>query len=256
MKLATILKMTVIIALMLAVMPAISLAENITATGTVTDANGDPVSGAKVSLIDDSYNIIAAAVTDANGNFQFLNGPMQGSGLVKALVTYVHEGRNYSTRPENVNWIDASQGIVSLPLNDTRLYEYPLSDHGYVWGTVMDSMANGRPLDAMIYLDGNNLHRSVNTGVTGVTGAFEIEVPPGEYVIYALHDDGNYQLSSNRTKITVQPSRSMLDSAPINLIADHRPVSPLSDIKAVPFALALALGILMIIAGWALLNRR
>ena len=104
MKLATILKITAMIALTLAVMPAMSLAETITVTGTVTDANGDPVAGAKVTLMDDSFNTLAATTTDANGNFQFLNASMYGSGLVKALVTYVHDGHNYSTRLENVNW--------------------------------------------------------------------------------------------------------------------------------------------------------
>ena len=53
----------------------------------------------------------------------------------------------------------------------------------------MDSMANGRALDATIYLDGNNVHRSVKTGGHGIVGAFQIEVPPGEYEIYAVHDD-------------------------------------------------------------------
>ncbi len=117
MKLATILKIIAAIALTVAVMPGIVPRGDYHATGTVTDANGDPVAGAEVTLLDDSYSVLAATTTDANGNFEFLNISMSGSGLVKAFVTYVHEGQNYSTRLENVQWTDASQGIVSLPLD-------------------------------------------------------------------------------------------------------------------------------------------
>lgn len=254
MKLATIIGISATIVLAFAILPAVSLAATFSATGTVTDVNGDPVSGAKVSLIDDSYNILAATMTDANGNFQFANGTIDGSSLVKAHVTFVHNGRNYSTRLENVNWIDVSQGTVSIPVNDTRLYDYPLSDHGYIWGTVMDSVTNGRGLDATVYLSGSHVRRSVMT--EGVPGSFALEVPPGVYEIYAVHEAEDYRMVSNRTKITVEPSHRMLDSAPITLIADHRPASLPGDIKAVPLALALALGALLVIGGWVLLNRK
>ncbi len=117
-------------------------------------------------------------------------------------------------------------------------------------------MSNGRALDATIYLDGNNVHRSVKTGGNGIVGAFQIEVPPGEYEIYAVHDTGSNRLFSNRTMITAQASNSMFASAPITLIADQGPASPWSGIKAVPFAMAVILGVLLVIAGRALLNRK
>lgn len=258
MKLATIMKITAAIALTLAVLPALSLADSITATGTVTDVNGHPVAGADVTLLDDSYRALGATKTDANGNFQLVNASTFGSSLIKAFVTYVHDGQNYSTRLENVLWIDVSSGLVSIPLNETRLYDYPRSDHGYVWGTVIEAPANGvgRYTDATVYLDGGSVHRSVKTGENGVPGAFQIEVPPGEYRIYAVHDADGYRLVSDRTTITVQPSNNILDSAPINLVADHRPTVPLGDVKAVPFALALVIGAGIIVAGRALLNKK
>jgi hypothetical protein len=253
MKLATIFKITAAIALTLAVLPALSLAETIIVMGTVTDVNGDPVSGANVTLIDDSFKTLGVVKTDTNGNFRFYNVSTYGSSIVKALVTYVHDGQNFSTKPENARWVDVSQGLVNFPAEETRLYGYPLSDHGYVWGTVIESLSSGRALGATVYLDGNGVHRSVQTGSYG---AFEIEVPPGEYRIYAVQDADSNRLFSNRTTITVQASNNMLESAPITLIADQRPTSYWSDIKAVPLALALALGVLMIIAGGALLSRK
>ena len=55
MKLTTIIKIIAMIALALTVLPALSFATNVTVTGTVTDVNGDPVSGADVTLVDDSF---------------------------------------------------------------------------------------------------------------------------------------------------------------------------------------------------------
>ncbi|MGA9140514.1 MAG: carboxypeptidase regulatory-like domain-containing protein [Methanocella sp.] len=253
MKLTTIIKIIAMIALALTVLPALSFATNVTVTGTVTDVNGDPVSGADVTLVDDSLDTLGVVRTDANGNFGFYNVSMNGSTIVKALVTYVHNGQSFSTRSENVIWIDVSQGLVTIPVNDTRLYNYPLSDHGYIWGTVIESLANSRALSATVYLDGNDVHRSVQTGSSGT---FQIEVPPGEYKIYAVQEADHNGLFSNRTTITVQPSNILLESAPIVLIADQKPSSSWGDIKTAPFALALVIGILMIVTGWSLLNRK
>jgi hypothetical protein len=294
MKLATILKIIATIALTLAVLPALSLASPITVTGTVTDANGEPVQGANVTLLDDSFNTLGVTTTDTNGNFKFLNEETSGSSLVKPSVTYVRDGHNYSTRLENIQWYDASQGLLKLPVTATRLYDYPPSDYGYAWGVVMDSKTNGKALDATVYLTNGSVTLTTETDDTGVAGSFRIRTLPGTYEIFAVHRSGNYSLVSNRTTITIVPTREIFDAPPITIIADQRiptenlagiptatatlipPVaspyptpgttptslpSPshvpgVGTVKVIPMAAALVIGALMIFGGWALFMRK
>lgn len=299
MKLATILKISAAMALTLAVLPALSVASVITVTGTVTDANGEPIPGANVTLIDDtlhgdSFNILGVTTTDLNGNFKFINLQTSGSNLVKPLVSYVHNGHNYSTQLNNIQWYDVSQGLLKLPVNETRLYEYPPSDYGYAWGVVMDSRTNGRAIDAIVYLTNSTVTLSTETADMGVAGSFQIQALAGTYEIFAVHRSGNYSQVSNRTNIEIVPAREIFNAAPITLIADQwiptenlagiptatatmapplnspnptpgttptrlpesSPVPGAETVKIIPLVTALIIGALIVFAGWALLKRK
>ena len=214
---------------------------------------GNPLTGASVALIDNNLRTLGTTTTDANGNFSIVVADSSGSGTVKAKVSYVHDGQMYNTSLENVRWYDASSGLLNFDPADTRLYNYPPGDHGYVWGVVLDSITGGKAMDSIVYLKNNTETLSMNTSVTG-RGGFRFEVTPGDYVIYAVHDSDGNRLVSNQTAIHVYQSNDLLLSAPITLIVDQNPSG--RPVEILPLAAALILGVLMVFALWAILGRK
>lgn len=264
----------------LVMMQAVAAAEQVTAMGTVVDELGRPVPGATVRLIDENYRELGTTTSDANGNFRLVNVELASSSILKAKVSLNYNRTTYTNRLENMQWYDASQGILSFNANDTRLYGYPVSDHGYIWGSILDSATNGKLLDGTVYLVSGTTTIAADAASNGY---YQIEAAPGDYEIYAVHPAGDYQFMSNRTKITIAPAYTVEDSAPMVLVADqatswmgpvidqatplptpHLPpvppsapeASPAHAAKAIPLAAALALGLVMIIAGWAFLGRK
>jgi hypothetical protein len=223
------------------------------ARGTVTDLQGNPVAGASVRLIDDSFRTLGTATTDANGNFRLVDLDAGSSGLVKAEVSYVRAGQTYKTSQENVRWMDASSGAVNFDPADTRLYNYPPGNHGYVWGVVLDNLTDGRVMESVVYLRNNTELLTADTSVESM-GGFRFEVTPGDYEIYAVHGSGDNRLVSNRTTIHVYQSNDLLLSAPITLVVDRQDTG--RPVAVLPLAAALAFGLVMIIAGRAILGRR
>ncbi len=224
-----------------------------TAYGTVTDLQDNRLAGASVTLIDSNLRTLGTTTTDANGNFSIVVADFSGSDTVKAKVSYVHDGQTYNTSLENVRWYDPSSGLVNLDPADTRLYNYPPGNHGYVWGVVLDSITGGKAMDSKVYLKNNTETLSMNTSVTG-SGSFRFEVTPGDYVIYAVHDSDGNRLVSNQTTIHVYQSNDILLSAPITLIVDQNPSG--RPVEILPLAAALILGVLMVFALWAILGRK
>jgi hypothetical protein len=239
--------------LVLMMAPAVATTDRLTALGKVTDWNGNPVQGADVTLIDDSFRTLGATTTDALGDFRFIDVNLSDSSYVKARVSYVHTGQTYTVSLENVRWNDASGGLINIDLKDTRLYNYPPGDQGYVWGVVLDSLVNGKVMDSTVYLKGNTRMFSVDTSAAGM-GSFQLHVPTGDYEIYAVHGQGRDRLVSNHTMIHVYPSYELLQSAPIDLIVDQKDSG--RPVQVILLAAALSLGLGMIIAAWALLGRR
>jgi hypothetical protein len=223
-----------------------------TVNGTVTDVHGYPLAGATVSLINDNFDTLATTTTDAEGNFKFFNVAPAGSPIVKVKVNYVSAGQSYDSSIENVRWNDASAGLVNIDPMDTRLYNYPPGDHGYVWGVVMDNLTSGRIMDSTVYLKNNTIVLSTATS-SGSSGSFSFEVAPGDYEIYAVHGEGSDRIVSKHIQIHVVASNDILQSAPIDLIVDQSPGKP---VRVLPLAAALALGVVLIIAGRVIFGRR
>ncbi len=162
--------------LVLMMAPAVATTDRVTALGKVTDWNGNPVQGADVTLIDDSFRTLGTTTTDAKGDFRFIEVNLSDSSFVKARVSYVHAGQTYTTSLENVRWNDASGGVLNIDPMDTRLYNYPPGDQGYVWGVVLDSLTNGKVMDSTVYLKGNTRMYSTDTSVARM-GSFQLQVP-------------------------------------------------------------------------------
>jgi hypothetical protein len=267
-------------------MSASAATDKVTAMGIVTDERGRPVPDANVTLIDDTmardhFRELGSTTSDANGNFKFMNVELAGSSTLKVKVSYTYNGTTYTNRLENMQWYDASQGLFTFNKNDTKLNYYPESDHGYVWGPILDRANNGRTLDGTVYLVNNT---TTLTAEASPNGYYQIEAAPGDYEIYAVHKAGDSWMVSNRTKIKLTPSYSVHESSPMMLVADvavlawlgpvidqatplptpHLPPVPPSTqappsvqaAKAIPLAAAISLGLVIIIAGWAIFGRR
>ena len=204
-------------AIVLMTVPAIATTGTVTATGCVTDERSNPVQGATVTLIDDNFRELGTTTSDASGNFKFQDAGLASSPDVKVKISYSHNGTIYNSSLSDMQWYDASTGLVSFSLNDTRLYHYPESDHGYVWGPILDSLNNGRTLDGTVYLVNDT---TTLTAETSPNGDYQLEAAVGDYEIYAVHKEGSYWFVSNRTKITIAPSYSLRDSDPLMLVAD------------------------------------
>lgn len=94
--------------------------------GQVTDANGNQLPGATVTMENFAYKTVASTTTDANGNFAFDNVSTDNR-LVKVLVSYTDKnGNTYRIPPEFSMWFMAN-GNVYLNKDSTRLTDYPPS---------------------------------------------------------------------------------------------------------------------------------
>ena len=100
--------------------------DTFSALGQVVDANGNAVSGATVTIVNDAYKKVAATKTDASGNFAFDNVSTDGR-LVKVLVSYTDtNGNTYTVPPEFSLWVPAS-GTIDINRRSTQLTDYPPS---------------------------------------------------------------------------------------------------------------------------------
>lgn len=221
-----------------------------TVMGKVTDANGKPLSGAEVHLYDGIYNEIAATASGENGNFNFSNVAAAAPGC-KIQVIYRTDGRVYQTLLQNTIWYATDSEFVQINEGDARLYDYPESKTGYIWGIITDSSAY--PVTGDILLTNDKRHLSLKTSESGVSRGFVFEVPVGEYTAYAVYKGADGSLESKPVKVQVNPSRNYLEYPPITLVVDQ-PVVP-EDLKLVAMLIAVLLGAALLGGLWFGLRR-
>ena len=113
----------VILALALISTPA--LAGTCTLRGTVTDADGNPVEGAQVTLFDANRAEVTTVDTDAGGHFAFI-GARVDTGDCTVRVFYNDLHRTYNNAAYFTEWYPAT-GDRSIPVKDTRLGTLHLS---------------------------------------------------------------------------------------------------------------------------------
>jgi hypothetical protein len=205
-----------ITALALFFTPAAALAGTFTALGTVTDVDGNPVRGANVTLFDDSYRELATTTSDLNGNFVFTGVPYDKANLVKVKISLLENGRLYQTELQNVLWYDVSTGVVKFNVNDTRLYSYPLSEYGYLWGIVADSQNYG--LNSTVHISNGSASLSTQSSDRG---AFCLQVLAGTYKVYAVHPAGSYVMISKTVEVNVPRANTYTESPAITLVVDQ-----------------------------------
>jgi hypothetical protein len=216
-----------------------------TVVGQVTDANGNPLPGAEVHLYDGIYNEIAVTTNDENGNFSFSNVAAAAPGC-KIQVFYRTNGRVYQTFLQNTLWYPTDSGLVKINEGDARLYDYPESKTGYIWGIITNSSAY--PVSGDVHLTNGKKHLSLKTSESGNIRGFVFEVPVGEYTAYAVYKDADGSMESKPVKVQVNPSRNYLDYPSLTMVVDQ-PVLP-EDLKPVAMAAAIVLAMALICGLW------
>lgn len=98
--------------------------DTFTAYGQVTDANGNYVSGANVTMENFAFKTVASTTTDKNGSFAFINIPTENR-MVKVIISYTDEkGNTYAIPPEFGLWYNAF-GKIFINTGSTQLTNYP-----------------------------------------------------------------------------------------------------------------------------------
>lgn len=99
-----------------------AIASTCTVHGIVTDADGQPVQGADVTLFNGDRTEITSVKTGAAGNFVFPNVDV-GTNLCTVRVFYNDLHKTYNNAAYFDVWYQAS-GDISVPIKDTQLGTY------------------------------------------------------------------------------------------------------------------------------------
>ena len=179
-------------------------------SGEVTDANGNPVPGAIVTLIDSNFNVLGTKTTGDDGTYNFLN-VVSNTGTVKVEVNITKDGVTYAVPSYYTNWVNA-EGIQIIPSSQTQISDYPPPVYGYVWGAI--ETPDNQFIDGVVYLvniDNDNTYYEFANNTDG-KASFSFYVPPGNYWLYAQHYQYGAIYESDHQQITVTPNSNPNDA--------------------------------------------
>ena len=92
-------------------------------SGEVIDANGNPVPGANVTLLDNYNNVLEEETTGQSGTYQFLN-VVSNTKMVAVTVDFTKDGVAYTNPYYIIHWYPAN-GAEDIPGNATQITDYP-----------------------------------------------------------------------------------------------------------------------------------
>jgi hypothetical protein len=146
-------------------------------TGTVRNLSPRPLAGVIVSAYQTPTNVVATAVTDADGGFQLTN---LVAGAYRVLALMPAQGALALWYPGAYSYDEATPVTVSAGENPPL--SFALADSGRVGGVVTDWQ--GAPLPGVLV----NLYapgfRFLAGGRTDDQGRYLVEgIPPGEYTV-------------------------------------------------------------------------
>jgi hypothetical protein len=95
---------------------------NFTISGTVTDANWNPVPGANVTVYDNQFNVIRIQTTDANGQF-FMEELNASTFTYKVHVEIIEGATTYQVEDYMSKWHQAN-GVQSIDTSETHFDNY------------------------------------------------------------------------------------------------------------------------------------
>jgi uncharacterized protein YfaS (alpha-2-macroglobulin family) len=135
------------------VVTADAMADTVSVMGKVTDANGNPIHGAYVTMVDTNYQQVVRTISDANGDFEFVSVNL-GTDTFKMLTSYTDGNKTYTVPPEHAAWHSSDLSTAFINQTETQLSDYVLPPFSAM-GTVTD--ANGAPLEGarVMLIDSN-----------------------------------------------------------------------------------------------------
>jgi 5-hydroxyisourate hydrolase-like protein (transthyretin family) len=173
-------------------------------SGQVIDANGNPVSGAIVTLIDSNYNVLGTKMTGNDGTYDFLN-VISNYGTVTVRANFTKDNVTYTVPSYYTRWYNA-QGVQAVPGSETQLPDYPPPEYGYVWGAI--ATPDNQFLDGVVFLvninSGDTYYEFANN--TDGKSSFSFYVPPGMYWLYAQHYQYGAIYESAHEQVNVTPN--------------------------------------------------
>ncbi|HEY3421763.1 MAG TPA: carboxypeptidase-like regulatory domain-containing protein [Methanocellaceae archaeon] len=248
---------------------AAAQASTFTAMGTVTDAVGNPVPNATVTMVDNNYKLVALTHTDPNGNFEFVNVE-PGTATCKVLTTYTDSnGKVYMVPGEYSQWF-AVEGVVMINETSTQLTDYSPAPFTAI-GQVTDK--NGNPVEGarVMLIDDNKKETAAVRSDANGNFEFAGVVPTTKnFTVSVLYINGSqsYKAASSRaypewgttfidraeTMLNDYPSSAMSPQA----IATTTPVDAVTAEKSVnvnALAIALLIGILLLAGVYLILRK-
>ena len=164
-----------------------------TISGTVREANGDPISGVTV-LLNNSFSA-SYAYTDQNGAYTLVGVPPG-----QHIVTVSSNHYSFATNTRQVTVPPYATGIDFTGVN-TRPYT--------ISGTIRDGAGNPLPYIPVYFEDGDGNFIDYLDTATGDDGAFSVDVAPGEYTVWPSSDEYNFPAAP--LTVTTPPDATEVD---------------------------------------------
>ncbi len=172
--------------------------------GTVTEPNGRPVAGAWVrarSLSSFAAELEPTTQTDAEGRYRLQQ--LEGERITLSVQRSDRSGFIHRTVA-----LKGGEERVDLVLVETGVLEGRVKGPG------------GKPLEGPAIIAGHELKATVEYGqvsaITRPTGEFRIELPAGDYGLFAMPGDGSRSRSSGGARATVQAGKTVQVDIPMD----------------------------------------
>jgi hypothetical protein len=244
-------------------------ASTFTAMGTVTDANGNPVPNATVTMVDNNNKQVALTQTDPDGIFDF-TGIDVGAATFKVLVNYVDiSGKTYTVPHEYSLWHPAV-GEVIINETETQLTDYAPATFAAI-GQVTDK--NGNPVEGarvMLIDDNKKETAAVRSDADGNFEFVSMAPTTKNFTISVLLINGSNSYKTTQSRSYPQSGTMSIDRAdtklsdyPSSLVSQPTatittPVStavPEKPVNVNALAIALLIGILILVGIYILLRK-
>ena len=222
------------------VFSATAQASTFNASGIVTDANGNPVQNATVSLVNNNYKLVAQVQTDLNGSYEFTNID-SGTALCKVLTTYTDSnGKTYTVPPEYSNWFSAN-GMVMINKTYTQITDYAPAAFSAM-GQVTDKSGNPVEGARVMLIDDNNKEAAATRSDSNGNFEFANLAPTTKnFTISVLYINGTQSYKTAQSPACPQSGTVFVDKN-YTTLTDYSPsaVSPQTTVMTAPASTAIA----------------
>ena len=155
-------------------------------SGTVTDAQGDPIQDASVSLHDSDYNWYFDTQTDASGDYTIYSAPGTGNELEFNADGYDQQYFDHTTDESSATKLTLT-AASHLTGKDAQLSDS--TETNVITGKVTGP--GGLPIDGADVELYDSDGEQIDTAVTGSRGRYTLYVDDGDYKLHLTPDSGS-----------------------------------------------------------------